>query len=1417
MERFVKKLLFACVFSMQLFSLRAAEGFRLPSIGTDDKNLYEMIGLDKNEYDRRRAAATQGIDTLKYDPVVAALQPLSQAKKLLQRLQEINQEKDRFERMFGSESLGAALNIQAEGISVEQAQEKLRELQGTYDYLLSQARELIKQERYKGEFDTWAKREITSKCKAAQRDIRKEIEKIEQEVKFYPAEQGPRLQKQLSKAKGKLKKLSEGCSFLINPKFRAQYDAEIQVTHPSSRAFENVKDSVESGMRLAGTGTRIKLNALIGDVLSRELNIPDASTKLFNQDLALSDIRVLPKPQGEDIKYYVGFTGTTTFNTFSLAINVYVIWDTYGKVRFSIGVATPDDYRLTNLFPSLRALNWMLFPKGKFVVANFEGTDVDGYGFKKGLNFLAEWDIFSGPLAFFKKLQTAAPKLEGLVFEADPVSIEAQIPKNPMFTELTAKVPLYIGLDFTKMSKLPNAFTRVINSIKLGGLELTISPSAPRLEVQENNVLAMKRKMERAQSAYEQMRAVRIVGDEKAQIARIEKAEREYSAAKRLYESEKRRVAGITKDRQQVTDKEAERRVREAGRQPTVPIVQRAEVIPSRVPTKYRQGVTDAQRGIVQREAALEQFEKFGFTVQAQAEGVLQLGTQPDPLRLIVSGLVRPPGLKHPQGFISLAARLDNMLEFGWLAIGNAGIVLDIDVAAVEALIAFGIPISGIFINGQVDLGKPGESRASLKAGGGISITAKKPVDALVFDVSGDNIRPTDFARFIGYQLMKSQSISAGVGKLSDKSAQLYNRLFPKSGGAPTLSLPELIFHKVWGYAALGSATIGRQTYRSGLGLQVEIELMKQKAGMKIFIADQEEGYALEGFGYGPPLHLSIKGRDLIRLYSAQDPSKGPYITWNFNPKVLFSPSSAPSRLQAAQAKAGALKEDLINGAMSLDAVLELPMMGLKQKARFNWAGYTIDADFETELGGYTLLFGVKLNTKGDEVDEGAFIGKLNEVRSKLSQKKSTDKNTVAALFLLRTAESQSTALGMQLLDQALNLLSNVEGKSADTRAVKQRAKEKATGIARATREAYAQRGVRGVVGAGVSGLKSMVFEVPEEIPYETQVQAAQLFKAQSMLAEFEALKQEADKNGIDINTSLASENKAFQDVQSGNDQKEMKKALAGFKTALNEQLTEIKPDIGLQNWQGMLVKFGFKNVNQLSKQISEQLVPYLNRLKDSYTKRIAAIDAKAQRWETGDIDTTKEKEAIARRQAKIAKMKEICSKRSRLNQVACQSKIKFEQSKLLKDKAILNAFIESKISKDAKRMAAIGYRKSQVGKALKVAGQKALGAVTATAQAIAKGIDVLNITEILGQYSYRDMVNLRLPRLVRLVAELNMMDMKIPIVLQNLQFDFRNPMQSVQAIAHALFDAMHRTMQKEFMADMPPEMQELLGEAMGM
>lgn len=1415
MKRLLKKLPYLCVLLAPMLSLSASKGFKLPSL-KEGKNLYEMIGLDQADYNRRRDTALQGIDTMPYAAIKKELQAIPQAKDLSEKLYKAIKEKITYDA--GSDPL-------------ERPKDKTYEqVMSEYRYLLSKARELIKQARYKGTFDTWAKEEITRKCKQARQNVRKDIEKIEQEMKNYPADESSRLQKDLSKAKEKLKHLAEGCIFLMNPKFRAQYDGELEEVSPPSAAYENVRDAVESSMRLAGTGTRIKLNAIIGDFLSR-VELPGAATKLFNQDLELTDVRVLPKPQGEDIKYYIGFTGTTVFNTFALAINVYFIWNIFNQVRFSVGVATPDNYRLTNMFPSLRALNWMIFPKGKLVAANFNGTDVDGYSFEKGLNFLAEWDIFSGPLAFFKKLQTAAPKLEGLVFEADPIRLEGVIPKNPMSSTLKAKVPMYIGLDFTKMSKLPNAFTRVINKITLGGLKLEISPSAPTLGVRESRLDQLRTKRDAAKAKLESaQRRARESGDFFVDGGDLHRA---YESAEKAYQAEEKRVKPLRKAQAKVEkeklasvaqeeevvgvqalfEEEGVKQVQEAHKEQA----ERPEPIASK--TRFKKAAEKAEgrittvtseqseraRGLAGKVPIAGTISKFGFTVQAKAEGILQLGTQPDPIKLVVSGFVIPPGLKHPQGFISLAARLKNMLDFGWLAIGNAGIVLDIDVAAVEALIAFGIPVSGIFINGQIDLGKPGESRASLKAGAGISVTSQQPIDALIFDVSGENIRPTDFVRFIGYQLMKSQHVRKGVQGLSAKASQLYSRVFPKSGGIPSLSLPELIFHKVWGYAALGSATIGKQTYKSGLGLQVEIELMKKKAGLKIEIGDQEKGYSFEGFGYGPPLSLTIKGRNLIKLYSAQDPAKGPYITWNFNPKELFGITPSASRVETLKARVGAAKEDIIKGgSMSLDGVLELPMLGLKQKAKFSWANYSIDADFESEVAGYTILFGIKMNTRGDEIDEGAFAGNIASVRNALAQKDPQSANAVAAMFLLRAAEDKQTKLGEQLLVQTQSVLKTAPPKP----------RSKSKSWTQQAKDLYA---------GGLSGIKDLIFTMPEEIPHDVKVQAADIFRRESMKAELKALNQEVD----DVNKTVSKDEKitipaplkqaVARALVPNMPLKEGKSALSKYRAAVNAKLADVRPTIGLQDWKGFLVKFGFKNVGELSKQLSEQLVPYLDRLKESYTKRIEAIDAKAKRWETGDIDPTKEREAIGRRETKIAQMKALCGKRPYRSQIVCQSKIKLEQTKLLKDKAILKAFIESKVSKNVKRVAAIGYRKAQTGRALKAVGQKTLGALSATAQAIAKGIDILNIKEILGQYSYQDMKAFKLPRLVRLIAEVNIMDMKIPIALNNLQFDFKQPMRSIRAISHAIFDVMHKAMQQEFLSDMPQDMQDLINESIGL
>ena len=58
------------------------------------------------------------------------------------------------------------------------------------------------------------------------------------------------------------------------------------------------------------------------------------------------------------------------------------------------------------------------------------------------------------------------------------------------------------------------------------------------------------------------------------------------------------------------------------------------------------------------------------------------------------------------------------------------------------------------------------------------------------------------------------------------------------------------------------------------------------------------------------------------------------------------------------------------------------------------------------------------------------------------------------------------------------------------------------------------QQGVRGVLGAGISGLKNMIFESDVEIPYEVQAQGVDIFRRAGMKAELAFLDQQvADAN----------------------------------------------------------------------------------------------------------------------------------------------------------------------------------------------------------------------------------------------------------------------------------------------------------------
>ena len=63
----------------------------------------------------------------------------------------------------------------------------------------------------------------------------------------------------------------------------------------------------------------------------------------------------------------------------------------------------------------------------------------------------------------------------------------------------------------------------------------------------------------------------------------------------------------------------------------------------------------------------------------------------------------------------SVAGEINGKVDLKWVAIGDAGLQIDIDQAALPAAALLGMPFTGIGLKGAIDLGKKG-SRAQLHA-----------------------------------------------------------------------------------------------------------------------------------------------------------------------------------------------------------------------------------------------------------------------------------------------------------------------------------------------------------------------------------------------------------------------------------------------------------------------------------------------------------------------------------------------------------------------------------------------------------------------------------------------------------------------------------------------------------------------------
>ena len=142
--------------------------------------------------------------------------------------------------------------------------------------------------------------------------------------------------------------------------------------------------------------------------------------------------------------------------------------------------------------------------------------------------------------------------------------------------------------------------------------------------------------------------------------------------------------------------------------------------------------------------------------------------------------------------------------------------------------------------------------------------------------------------------------------------------------------------------------------------------------------------------------------------------------------------------------------------------------------------------------------------------------------------------------------------------------------------------------------------------------------------------------------------------------------------------------------------------------------------------------------------------------------------------------------------QIPCRSEIVAIQLNQKKKEAYLNLLLRPGrviVKKTTAGAAALSKAITQ-SNAVRSATEGVLSAAVVGMDLIAQGLAMINVTEVRGEYTWDDMKTFKLPKLVRLVARLNLPQEIMPpmeLVLQDLQFDFEHPATSAASIAQSI------------------------------
>lgn len=1004
----------------------------------------------------------------------------------------------------------------------------------------------------------------------------------------------------------KLKLIDEACTTLSDPTKRKEYDEKLE---------KGEFDALGANVTGFKANTDVLLVDIVGNFLT-QIPIPDVAFKLFNKDFALRNMSILKAPSGFTIRTGLGFTGTTFINKFGVKATVYVVRDMNRKMQYSLSLELPEHYKISDLFPDFKKLDQLSLPRIKLVASTFEYFDPDGFTIKPGFNFNSILEL-KGPLKLLGNLMDQSKKLKSVVVRAEPIRFQGMIPRDIRKASFSAKIPLYIGVDFTKIPKMPHSVTDVIKEITTDDFELVLT-APPRIS----------------------------------------------------------------------------------------------------------------------------------FTVEAGVR--LVLTRQRDPIRLSGFAIIEPTSF-------SLGMRMRNMLEFKWIALGNAGIQLDFDEFLLPVATALGMPFTGLGINGQIEVGKRGDHRVTFKVAGGFRL-ASTGIPDLVFDVSALNLRFSDLLK-------------------------LLVKVATKKGHEPFIELskiPVMHLENVRGYMALKDTKIAGRQYYAGFGLEVDALLFNRRAGFSFDL--KQTMLSCSGSGYMSSIDIKRKDKTVFRLSGPPFSTKagkmveGPAIDFSFGfPKL---------------ATEGQFKKAL-EGRFGVRGILEIPGIALKQAVDLEWSGWNLRANFETIFSGFTVVFGVQIMLKSGMESKSAYDMLLKEVEALIEQKDDKDPDIMKARELLKEATTLfREASAMPKKDEA-------EAKKASAR---QRLEE--------ARELALNAKPKEIVGG----------EVPT-----TQLEAGVTY-IESLLAELELLLNAVKKSTLDIENAKDVKKDASRKVQQWKGQvrktltKEERFEIEKQIIATITQLEAIRVGLGKivpaedlggffkakehvadpgKKFREMYIKFGFKG--DFAKFMNERAIPAIKKLQKKSSERLGKLnkevgefsqkvkagglrDAKAIQ---GEISKFKRKVDALKREIEFLK-----KQRNKEHKIGKKAKLSAKIASIELDIKVKQIYIGALLKpgkaviKGASIVIAAATEALYKAKLLKKVVEKMLGVFSKALTVLAKGAKIFHFTEAIGEWSWLDIKNLRAPRLISFIADIEIPGIpKIAVNLSNLQFDFKRIGYSVSQI----------------------------------